>query len=836
MVKSVPMSLELTHPLYLMGLLLIALLVYAHRCSLVDFSRRQRLFSLALRTIILSLLVFALAGLTLILPTYQTMIVLLADQSRSIDSTASEARDHFIEQCRNVIPSDRFGGVISFGTADSTDISAAFSPALARIPPNYVPHLVVISDGNETHGNVLTAAARSGAIVSALPLPSSTEPEVQVADCRMPHLVRQGEPFYIDVVVQSNVATEGILTIFKGPYKLLEERKTFQVGENIFRFRQTIDEQRQQEFTVTVNARQDTIRDNNRLTGLVFADGKPRVLIVESEPRTIRDLTSALREQEITVEIRPPEGLPRSLEDLNNFEVVVLSNVPATVLSNKQMDLIRVYVSELGGGLVMLGGDQSFGLGGYYKTPIEEILPVQCNFDEEQEKPSLAMCLVIDRSGSMGGQKMELAKDAAKAAVELLTPQDFAAVIAFDNDSYVIAPMQSTAVTTAILSAISTIEAAGGTNIYPALAEAHEQLRRIPARLKHVILLTDGFSSPGDFEGIARQFARDQMTVSTVGVGDSDNNLLKLITEIGRGRHYSCTDPRSIPQIFAKETMTASKSAIREAPFIPIQITATTVLRQIDMNTAPPLLGYVVTKPKPTAQFILATETGDPLLMWWRFGLGQTVAFASDAKSQWGAEWVTWESYGKFWSQVIRHAMRQTERGSMLEVEPSSEGIRVTLDARDETNRFINEAVGAATLIHPDLSQEEWTLRQTAPGRYETEIPLDESQQSVYHLQTELKPGGTGFDSQVDSKVLGRQSRSVMTRYSDELLIRPTNEALLRQLSELTGGSYDASAAEISDWQTDWSASQTIPLWNWLLSLVAMLYVFDVRLRRVEVM
>ena len=826
------MSLELAHPLYLIGLALIALLVYAYRRSLVDFSRRQRLLSLALRTIILSLLVLALAGLTLILPTSKTMVVLLADHSRSIDSAASEERDHFVEQCRSAVPNDRFGGVVSFGTADSTDISAAFSPALARVPPNYVPHLVVISDGNETRGNVFTAAARSGAVVSALPLPSSTEPEVQVADFKMPPIVRQGEPFYLEAVIQSNTETDGVITVYKGPFKLLEERRALQIGENVFRFRQTMDEQRQQEFTVTVNARQDTIRDNNRLTGLVTAEGKPRVLIVESEPRTIRDLTSALREQEIAVEVRPPEGLPRSLEELNNFEVVVLSNVPATVMSNSQMNLLRVYVSELGGGLIMLGGEQSFGLGGYYKTPIEEILPVRCDFKEEQEKPSLAMCLVIDRSGSMGGQKMELAKDAAKAAIELLTPQDFAAVIAFDNESYVICPMQSTAVTTPILSAISTIEAAGGTNIYPALAEAYEQLRRIPARLKHVILLTDGFSAPGDFEGIARQFARDQMTVSTVGVGDSDNELLKMIAEIGRGRHYTCDDPQSIPQIFAKETMTASKSAIREAPFMPIQITATTVLRQIDMNAAPPLLGYVVTKPKPTAQFILATETGDPLLMWWRFGLGQTVAFSSDAKSQWGAEWITWDSYGKFWAQVIRHAMRQSEQGSMLAVESSSEGIRVTLDARDESNRFVNEAVGTATLIHPDLSKAEWTFRQTAPGRYETEIPLDESQQAVYHLQTELRSG----ESVSDSKVLGRQSRSVMTRYSDELRIRPTNEALLRQLAELTGGSYDVAAEEIADWQTERTASQTIPLWTWLLSLAALLYVFDVLLRRVEML
>ena len=821
------MSLEITQPLYLSGLILIALLIGAYRHSLVDFSQRQRLLSLAIRTTILTLIVLALAGLTLILPTQQTMIVLLTDQSRSIDSAAAEQRDQFVELCKQSIPPDRFGGVLAFGTVDSTDIAAALNPGLAMIPPNYVPHLIVISDGNETRGNVLTAALQSGAIVSTVPLPSSSEPEVQIADLNMPHTVRQGEPFYLEAIIQSNVETEGVITIYKGAFKLLEETRQLQTGENVFRFRQTMDNQRQQEFTVTVNARQDTILDNNRLTGLIFADGKPRVLIIDSEPRTIRDLTSALREQEITAEVRPPEGVPKTLEDLNNFEAVLLSNVPATAMSNSQMNLLRLYVSELGGGLMMFGSEQSFGLGGYYKTPIEEILPVQCDFKKEQEKPSLAMCLVIDRSGSMGGQKMELAKDAAKAAVELLTQQDFAAVIAFDNDPYVIVPMQSTAATSAMLSAISTIEAAGGTNIYPALTEAYQQLRQIPARLKHVILLTDGYSAPGDFEGITRQFARDQMTVSTVGVGEADNELLKKIAETGRGRHYSCDDPQAIPQIFAKETITASKSAIQEIPFMPVHITATTVLRQIDMNTAPPLLGYVMTKPKPTAQFILATETGDPLLMWWRFGLGQTAAFSSDAKSRWGAEWIVWEHYGKFWAQVIRHIMRQSsQHGSALEIEASSEGIRLTLDSMDESDRYVNEAAGTAALIRPDLSKEEWALHQTAPGRYEAEIPLEESNQSVYHLQTELT---------LSSKTLENVSRSIMMRYSDELRIRPANELLLRQLSELTGGCYGIAAEDAAFWQANRTASKALPLWSWLLTTAAILFVFDVLLRRVEI-
>jgi hypothetical protein len=315
-----------------------------------------------------------------------------------------------------------------------------------------------------------------------------------------------------------------------------------------------------------------------------------------------------------------------------------------------------------------------------------------------------------------------------------------------------------------------------------------------------------------------------------------------MIAEVGRGRHYSCDDPQAIPQIFAQETMTAGKSAIKELPFTPVQITATTVLRGIDLDDAPPLLGYVVTQPKPTAHFILATETGDPLLLWWRYGLGQTAAFTSDAKSRWSAEWIDWEHYGQFWTQVVRHAMRQSpQHGVSLDIKTLAEGIRITLDATDETGQYINEAIATATLIHSGLSEAEWTLHQTAPGRYEADISLQRAggvnsptrpQESVYHLQTQLRQG---------EKILWSQSRSVMPHYSDELRIRPTNETLLRQLAESTGGGYDVMADELVRWQTDSTlftrrALLTYPLWMWLLSFAAVLYVFDVLLRRVEVM
>jgi len=855
------LALELTHPVRLVCLAAVPVLLYYFYRSLVDFPRWQRTVSLAIRTIIVVLLVLSLAGLTLLRPTTEQFVIFAVDRSTSVGQESTRAADKFLDEALATAGGHKFA-ILPFArepgqlqttptrsvsegpdpkprpsVADNdqtattgrgfegTNIEAALEAAVASLPPGYVPSVVLVSDGNETLGDGLKASLNAGLPISTFPLATRNEPEVQVSAVTLPAQVRQGEPFYVEVVINSNHDDEGIVTVYRGPHEVVRETRAIKKGENRFRFQQTVTSERLAHYTARIQGlKTDTLLDNNTESGLVFTAGKPRVLIVESDPKLIRELTFALEQEDIQVDLRPPTGMPDNLADLQNYELLILSNVPATSLSQRQMEVARTYVQDLGGGFMMLGGEQSFGLGGYYKSVLEEILPVRSDFEKEKEKPSLGMAIVIDKSGSMAGDKIEMAKTAARSAVELLGNSDQVCVIAFDGDTYVMSEMQSAGNKGRISDEIGRIDAGGGTVMYPAMERAYEMLVATPARLKHVIVLTDGISAPGDFLGIASTMQSARITCSTVAVGnDADKDLLEEIARTGQGRFYITDDPAAIPQIFAKETVTASKSAINEQPFVPQIVRTTQTFADIDLDNAPFLLGYVMTRPKPTCEVILASEKGDPLLVWWRYGLGMTVAFTSDAKARWAAEWLTWPGYSKFWAQLVRQTMRKSDaKGVAVELAQRGGRATLTLDAIDPAGRFVNAAETEMTLIDPQLGTKKLPLAQSAPGRYvaDFETPLS----GPYHLELTQK---------VNGQVLYQQSRGISVGYSDELRLKPTNETLLKSIAEASGGKYQIDAADVFT-ATGRTSGRPTPLWPWLVTAAALLLVVDVALRRID--
>jgi Ca-activated chloride channel homolog len=829
---------ELTHPLFLMGLILLPLLVWYFYRSLVDFARWQQTLSLLFRTLIVFLLVLALAGLTLLQPTHQQFVVFALDESLSIGEEGEQRVREYLDRALSATGEHRIAflsfaakpeqvraqreraGKMEEKERQGTDIASALEVASADIPPSYVPHIILLSDGNQTKGDALKASLRAGVPISTVPLSTRSEPEVQVSNVQVPAQVREGEPFYVEVIIDSNHDDQGTIEVFRGDHKVVSEQKKIKKGENRFRFRQSLTNERLAQFSVRIDGFSDRLHDNNMASGLVFSSGKPHVLLIESDPKLGKPLAWALEQEGILVDVRPAQGMPDSLADLQNYELLMLSNVPANSLSQRQMEVVRKYVQELGGGFIMLGGDQSFGLGGYYRTVIEDILPVRSDFEKEKEKPSLAMVLVIDKSGSMGGEKIELAKKAAAGAVELLGPKDKIGVIAFEGETFWVSDVQPASNKNTVIDKIASIEAGGGTVMAPAMEAAMEALQNTTAKLKHVIILTDGISAPGDFEGIAQNMAQSKITVTTVGVGeDADKKLLEDIARLGNGRYYYTDDPSSVPQIFA----TASKSAINEQPFTPQVIRPTQVLSGIDLANAPFLLGYVTTRPKPTCEFILATEKGDPLLAWWRHGLGMSAAFTSDAKSRWAAEWLSWPGFSKFWAQLIRNTMRKSEaKGVVVQVEQKERKATVTLDAVNPAGKYLNQVDTELTVIDPQLGDRKLAMSQTAPGRYVG--AFDTPQSGAYHLEMSQKQQG---------QTLSQQTRGLVVGYDDEFRLRPTNEELLQAIARVSGGTYNPEPEAIFD-DLGRTASRATPLWPYLVAAAALLFLADVALRRID--
>lgn len=475
---------------------------------------------------------------------------------------------------------------------------------------------------------------------------------------------------------------------------------------------------------------------NNHLSTTLPVRGKPRILVIHEKPAQMRPFERLMREQEVTLETRGARGLPDSFEEILAFDAVMLADVPATAISPKQMASLKRYVTDFGGGLIMTGSENTFGLGGYFKTPIEEVLPLVSRFEKDKEKPSLAMVLVLDKSGSMSGTPLQLARQAARSAAELLGNQDQVAVIAFDDQAQLVLDLTPAANRAQVAAAIDSIAEGGGTNMQPAIVQARDILRGASAKLKHVIALTDGQMDPSNLVELAREMADSGMTVSTVAMGGgAARELLTAMADAGHGRYYETDAPENVPQIFTRETMQASRSAIKEDLYEPATVTEHPIMAGFESAAFPPVLGYVIARPKPTAQVLLAVESGDPLLAVGRFGLGTGVAFTGDLTERWGGEWLAWQGCGKFWAQVFRGTLRKEESVG-IETASHAGGGRWDIDVRatDDAGKPLSAVPWTGHALDDSGKEFPVKIEESGIGRYRVRVDPGDAQRLTLRL------------------------------------------------------------------------------------------------------
>ena len=812
-------------------------------------------WALALRAALVVVLALSLLRPTLPRWVDRMNVVFLLDLSDSVSLASRERAYRFVADAGKSMKSGDRNSLIAFGDqavvdqplasrpsierpkaqvdGRGTNIFQALQLSLAMLPPGQANRIVMLTDGRQNSGNALAgaqAAKDAGADIYYVPAPLTFTQEVVAEAMVLPHEVKFGEPFQAKVVVWSYRDTEGRLSLFRNGEFLGSQVVRLTAGKNVFSYRQSLDASGIHVYQAAVEVDGDTIEENNRAVGAVVVRGRPQVLLADKERSHAQSLAGALRSQNIDVTVVEPPQIPADLAGFQKYDGVVLSNVSSLKLTRQQMTYIRDYVRDYGGGLVMVGGEESFGLGGYYRTPIEEALPVTMEVKQKVEIPSLAVVLSIDRSGSMAMStdekvtKLDLAKEASHLVVDLLDERNEVGVMSWDTEFIWDASVRPAKDKAAIHHAIATIKAGGGTDGYPALKESYQVLFDRPALLKHVIFLSDGQMTRGDFQGLLRRMAKDKITVSTVAIGkDADVQLMVDVAKWGKGRFYYTEDSQTIPRIFTLETQLASKASLVEQPFKP-QLTSPghEAIQEIDWKNVPPLGGYVASSLKSTADLVLMSHQEDPVLATWRYGLGRSVAFTSDAKAKWGVLWLRWRDFNRFWSQLIRWTLRSGTRSDTVAVVERRENMgEIVVDAVDPKGEFINFLDSQVGVVSPNRERTVIDLEQIGPGRYRGRFPA--GQEGVYLV---------GMSQRRNERVVGSQLAGLVVPYAQELRDLGVDETLLRELAELTGGGPLEKPAD-AFLRSRRQSRIAVDIWPWLVGLVAVLLVPDIALRRV---
>ena len=848
---------ELLAPHWLGLLCLLPLVWLFSSGTLVDLSRGQHAVSLLVRALLVIGLCLALARPSVITSDRKVCTVFMVDVSASVSDDQLLQAHQLVQRAWQARGENQLR-LVTFASSpravpleadaaavppikrhpgkrdgEHSDIEAAIQHGYGQFPANMLRRMVLISDGNETAGNVEAEAyraARRGVVIHAHQLPERKDREVLVRALRLPDEVRMGAPFNLVAEIHATHADKATLTLYKDEFiNGLDGRKTVQLtrGRNLVRFKSMVREAGTVGFRLVMRGMaRDTWKHNNSASAILPVHGRPRVLYVEGEPAYAGYLKRALEAEKIDVVVRGPHGLPGSATQLAKFDLVILSDTPAMYVGPGQMSAIASYVRDLGGGFIMAGGPNSFGAGGYYNTRIEKILPVRFDTEKKRDQPSLAMVLAIDRSGSMEGIKMELAKDAARATAELLGASDLIGVVAFDSSATVLVRLQRAANRLRILNDIGRLRAGGGTAIKPALVEAYNQLQGAQAKVKHVILLSDGQSNHSGISQLVTEMARSRITVSSVGVGaGADRTLLQMIAERGRGRFYHTNDARNIPKIFTKETTQVARSALVEEAVSVRVLKRANVIQGIAWGSAPALRGYVSTKPKPRSETLLVSGHGEPILSIWRQGLGKTAAFTSDVKNRWAAAWLSWPGYRQFWAQLVREVMRhRIQRSFQMRARASQGVVRVGVDAVNRSDRFINGLDASLTVLQPRRPGRKLRLplHQTAAGRYEASFRLP--RYGSFLLRGSFRAAG---------KLVAESVTSLAVPYPEEYTQFVPHRARVSRVAVITGGRVDPTVKAVFDPRGE-KVDFHRDLWPMLLFGIIGLFLLDVLLRRVR--
>ncbi len=827
------------------------------------------LLSGLLRCLVLALIILALAGIHRVEEKPSDLaVVFVADATDSVHQENKAWITDYLKEVDEKLDDNVKRGMVVFG-ADAqvvspmgnrldvedveweldttrTNVAGGMLSSLKLFPEKSVKRMVLLTDGNENLGKSLLASSileqeDVQVYTVELPPPPAVR-EVLIKKLLIPQDVNYGEMFDVRVTVENKneYPVKGSVSLFGGEEILNRWDVELPRGLSVFEVPYKGDEKGFIEFhaDLDVEADTDTNSENNHGQAAVNVEGKPRILYVRGDLSKRAFLVGAMEQKDVVVDAVGVNGIPKTLNEMREYESIVFSNVPASAVSRGQMDALKSYVGDFGGGFIMVGGVDSYAQGGYANTPIEEILPVDVVHGKpfKEKKPKRAsIMLLVDKSGSMTGKKIFATKKATIELLKQLKEGDQLGMIAFDVMPYVIMELGPVGNVSGkdLLGKLTSLSAGGGTDIFPAMNEAYNRLSRTGAKVNHVVLLSDGNTRSiyYSYEALMEKFKKANISISTIAIGGwlVNTRLLKDISRRTGGQFYRLKDIDELPKLVVMDADAAlTRADFHEEYFIPRLDTSSEILKGFSQEQVPPLKGYSLTRAKARADVPLLTEIKgrpDPILANWRYGLGKVVAYTSDAEARWSSRWINWAKYNKFWSQTVRWSMRDKPKGSYSVKVEEDDGKRMLVI--ESGGDWKEDAQLKARIISQDSEVQELNLRQIAPKRYTADLEG-------------LKAGPYNIDfARVEGNgVVGRMTKGVLVPQEGKAIAvedvtRGNNVGLLKLIAQRTNGKFNPEIEAIT-LNTE-IILLTEDLSKWLIPVAMGLLLTDIAVRRIGI-
>ena len=891
--------LSFVSPGYLGLLALLPVLWWFSFRRLAGLGQVRRAVALTLRSLVFALLVLAVAELQIVRTSDRLTTLFLLDQSLSIPAVKRRAMVEYVNaEVRKHRGRDDRAGVIVFGRdaaieipplddelqmapaieslldPEYTNLAAAMKLAQASFPEDAARRVVLVSDGNQNLGNALEQAqglAAAGVGIDVVPVRFHSRAEVAVERVALPGGVRRGQPFDLRIVVSNSCdvrpgdsgEVHGRLVLSQltedQTVVLSDEAVTLPPGKKVFSIRQQIDLPNFYTYEarfIPDRPEDDAMPQNNRATAFTHVEGKGQVLLIEDyEHRGEHDLlVKRLRQLGLEVTVRGTDQLFSSLAELQPYDAVVLANVPRSTneevsFTDEQIDMLVRNTQQMGAGLVMLGGPNSFGAGGWTGTELEKAMPVDFQVRNAEVVPRGALVMLMHASEIATGNHIQ--KVIAREAIKALSTQDYCGVLHWSfNEQWLVGGglLEISKHRNRLLAAVDRMVPGDMPDFGPAVALAHQGFAKLTdAAVKHMIIISDGDPAAPTPQAIAALKTLG-VTISTVAVGahgPAQSQTLSDIASAAGGKYYAVNNPKALPRIFQREARRVARPLVYENDAglrlqqRPHELTS-------GLDELPPITGFVLTSKKdnPLVEVALvspkpAGEENSTVLAGWTYGLGRAVAFTSDAGTRWTKQWPPQAAYDKLFGKIVRWSMRPPGGSGKFATtfEPHDGQMRVIISALDANDRFVNFLTMTGTAVGPDLKRPiPVTIEQTSPGRYVGTFPAREAGSYFVTINPGLKmaPIRTG----------------VSVPYSDEFRDRGPNEALLAQLAATTpkdgapgrviedpkGSEAVEPLLAVNTFRHDLAkATSSREAWHWLVLWASCVFLADVFVRRVHV-